>query len=341
MLHLPPTPANPSDKHDKEGDGSFGGPNQSFGSNLRFTQSEWDGLADSERELFHSQAPVGDAPREDVVIPPSAQMAPSAAADLPKAPPCSATPVSAACSNLPARPISPTRSGIEDLPGSPARDMVESQHPSKKKSSVRKYSAKSRNSSGSKQSMTGICRRLDQDLGSMSRSGPHVGSPAVRSPAIRSPVSTARKGRRVAHSGGSILERAEKRVAAKDLPPPGTSPSPSVAVSPVRVVLPSMSDDHLLNIMSDVGLVVDTSVGSPSSLLAIIRANELAQAAIAKAKEAVASRVADVGCGVGEASGAGSGQPSSCLAKRGTNKRSKTCVAPSRSSLRIKNLSYK
>ena len=102
-----------------------------------------------------------------------------------------------------------------------------------------------------------------------------------------------------------------------------------------------MSDDHLLNIMSDVGLVVDTSVGSPSSLLAIIRANELAQAAIAKAKEVVASRVADVGCGMGEASGAGNGQPSSCLAKRGTNKRSKPCVAPSRSSLRIKNLSYK
>ena len=103
----PPPPANPSDKHDKEGDGSFGGPNQSFGSNLRFTQSEWDSLADSEREMFHSQAPAGDAPREDVVIPPSVQMAPFAAADLPKAPPCSATPVSAACSNLPARPISP------------------------------------------------------------------------------------------------------------------------------------------------------------------------------------------------------------------------------------------
>ena len=50
-----------------------------------------------------------------------------------------------------------------------------------------------------------------------------------------------------------------------------------------------MSDDHLLNIMSDVGLVVDTSVGSPSSLLAIIRANEVAQAAISKAKEAIAS----------------------------------------------------
>ena len=189
--------------------------------------------------------------------------------------------------------------------------------------------------------MTGICRRLDQDLGSMSRSGPHVGSPAVRSPAIRSPVSTARKGRRVAHSGGSILERAEKRVAAKDLPPPGTSPSSFAAVSPVRVVLSSMSDDHLLNIMSDVGVVVDSSVGSPSLLLAIIRANELAQAAIAKAKEVVASQVADAGCAAGEASGAGSGQPPSCPAKRGANKRSKSCMAPCRSSLRIKNLSYK
>ena len=206
-LHPPPSvnPSDKHDKHDKEGDGSFGGPNQSFGSNLRFTQSEWDGLADSERELFQSQAPDGDAPRDDLVIPPAAQNAPTTAADLPKAPPCSATPMSGACSNLPARPLSPTRSGIEDLPVSPARDMMESQPPSKKKSSVRKFSAKSRNSSGSKHSMTGVCRRLDQDLGSMSRSGPHVGSPAARPPAIRSPVSTARKGRWVANSGVSVL----------------------------------------------------------------------------------------------------------------------------------------
>ena len=52
----------------------------------------------------------------------------------------------------------------------------------------------------------------------------------------------------MANSGGSIMERAEKRAAAKDLPPPGTSPSSFAVVSPVRVVLSSMSDDHLLNI---------------------------------------------------------------------------------------------
>ena len=337
----PPPPSNPSDKHDKEGGGSLGGPNQSHGSNLRFTQSEWDGLADSERELFQSQAPSGVAPRDDSVIPSAAPNVPAAGADMSKFPPCSATPVSGACSNLPVRPLSPTRSGIEDLPASPAHDVVESQSLLKKKSSVHKFSAKSRNSSGSKHSMTGVCRRLDQDLGSMSRSGPHVGSPAARSPAIRSPVSTARKERRVANSGVSVLERAEKRAAAKDLPPPGTSPVPSVVASPVQLVLPSLSNDHLLNIMSDVGVVVDSSVGSPSSLLAIIRANEMAQAAIAKAKEAVASQVGASSSGPVVDAGAGSGQPQSNLSKRGTNKRAKPCVAPCRSSLRIKNLSYK
>ena len=88
-------------------------------------------------------------------------------------------------------------------------------------------------------------------------------------------------------------------------------------------------------------MVVDSSVGSPSSLLAIIRANELAQAAIAKAKEVVASPVGDASCGPGVDTCAGSGQPQSILSKRGTNKRAKSCMAPCRSSLRIKNLSYK
>ena len=145
------------------------------------------------------------------------------------------------------------------------------------------------------------------------------------------------------NSGGSILERVEKRAAAKDLPPPGTPLVPSIVSSPVRLVLPSLSDDHLLNIMSDVGVVVDTSVGPPSSLLAIIRANEVAQAAISKAKEAVASlavdssNIQDAEAGVE----AGSGQPQPNLSRTGWSKRSKPCAAPSRSSLRIKKLSYK
>ena len=44
--------------------------------------------------------------------------------------------------------------------------------------------------------------------------------------------------------------------------------------------------------MSDVGVSVDPEVGSPVSLLSTIRANKLAQAAIAKAKEVVASSAA-------------------------------------------------
>jgi len=88
-----------------------------------------------------------------------------------------------------------------------------------------------------------------------------------------------------------------------------------------QMVLPSLSNDHLLNIMSDVGVVVDSSVGSSSSLLAIIRANEMAQAAIAKAKEAVASQVGASSSGSVVDAGTGSGQPQSNLSKRGTNKR--------------------
>ncbi|XP_037418678.1 uncharacterized protein LOC119282609 [Triticum dicoccoides] len=216
----PSPPSNPMDKHDKDEDGSMGGNNQSDGSNLRFTQSEWDGLAESERELFQSQDPSSAAPRQSLAIPPTDSMVAAPDVASLKIPPVSATPKSGACSNLPARPISPTRSGIEDLPASPERDVVGAQSQRKKKSSVRKFSAKSRNSLGSKQSITGVCRRLDKDPGSMSRSGPSPASPVPRAQAIRSPASTARKGWRVANSGGSVLQRAEKRAAAKDLPTP-------------------------------------------------------------------------------------------------------------------------
>ena len=172
---------------------------------------------------------------------------PAAADVLLKNQPVSATPISGACSNLPGRPISPTRSGIEDLPVSPDRDGVGALYKKEKKSSVRKFSAKSRNSSGSKQSMTGVCRCLDKDLGLMSRSGPVPASPVAPSPAIRSPASTATKGRRVVDAGGSIMERAERRAAAKDLPPSGNNHGPIPPPSLIQLVLHPLSDDHLLN----------------------------------------------------------------------------------------------
>ena len=95
--------------------------------------------------------------------------------------------------------------------------------------------------------------------------------------------------------------------------------------------------------MSAVGITVDPELGSPSFLISSIRANEVAQAALAKAKEVVASTAADlVGVGAqGDGVVVGSGQSQSRTSRRGVSKRSKPCVAPSRSSLRIKNLSYK
>ena len=281
--------------------------------------------------------------REPVEIPPADPLVPAADDVSLKNQPVSATPISGACSNLPIRPMSPTRSGIEDLPVSLVRDEVGAQSKRKKISFVRKFPAKSRNSSGSKQSMTGVCRRLDKDLGSMSCSGPVPASPVAPSPAIRSPTSTARKGRRVADAGGSIMERAERRAAAKDLPPSGNHLGASQSSSLIRLVLPSLSYDLLLNIMSDVGVLVDPEVGSPVSLLSTIRANKLAQAAIAKAKEVVASSAAAsvVTRAQGEGVEVGSGQPQPSVSRRGPAKRSKPCAAPSRSSLRIKNMSYK
>ena len=107
-------------------------------------------------------------------------------------------------------------------------------------------------------------------------------------------------------------------------------------------MLPPLPDSHLLDILSNVGVLVDRNTGSPSSLLSMIQLNEEAQAAIAKAKEAAESATSVVqgvaGVGGGDV---GCGQSPPRSPKRGPSKRAKSCVAPCRSSLRIKNLSYK
>ena len=111
-------------------------------------------------------------------------------------------------------------------------------------------------------------------------------------------------------------------------------------LSPVRLVLPSQSDEQLLKILDDVGICLDSSLGSPSSLLDVIRANELAQADIAKAKEArvgVSASLVVAGGAVGEDDRC----QVSPVQKHGAGKRAKPCKAPCRSSLRIKNLSFR
>ena len=151
-----------------------------------------------------------------------------------------------------------------------------------------------------------------------------------------------RKGHRVRDSGVSVAVRAERRAAARDLPASGTPAQSPPPPSPICLVLPALSDDHLLHILSDVGVSVDPGFGSPSRFLSVIRANEVAQAAIAKAKEvaAFAGVVAAQGPvgGRGKAEGCGQSPLPPTQAKRGPAKHSKSCLAPCRSSLLI---SYK
>ena len=120
---------------------------------------------------------------------------------------------------------------------------------------------------------------------------------------------------------------------------------PTIYPSPVRLVLPALSDDHLLHIMSDIGVAAIPGMSSPSHLLSVIRANEAAQAAIAKALEA-ASGAGPAGVQgqsgvVGATNGCGQSSAPPARVKIDHSKRSKPYVAPCRSSLRIKNLSFK
>ena len=142
-----------------------------------------------------------------------------------------------------------------------------------------------------------------------------------------------------------MVDRAARRAAARDLPPSGSSPAPSPSLptvpSPVCLVLPSQSDDHLLKILDDVGICLDSSLRSPSSILGIIRANEIAQADIAKAKEAGVGSGAPLVVAGGDEGGDDRCQAPPVSSTRVARKRAKSCMAPSRSSLRIKNLSFR
>jgi hypothetical protein len=122
-----------------------------------------------------------------------------------------------------------------------------------------------------------------------------------------------------------------------DLCTPGT---PHLT-SPIYLVLSSLSDIHLVNVLSDVGVSFDRNVGSPSSLLSLVCANEVALAANAKAKEPVAEKVLSSSRAPVDPVGVGCGLPSLATVKRVHSKRPKSCIAPCRSSLRFKNLSFK
>mgnify|MGYP007126473713 CR=1 FL=1 len=195
---------------------------------------------------------------------------------------------------------------------------------------------RSRASSGTKLSTVGLCHHLDADMGDVEGQASPV---VVRSSPIRSPSSMARKSGRIRDSGMRVADKAARHAATRDLPASGTPPAPSPLVhsisSPTRLDLPSYSDEHLSKVLADSGISLDHNFGSPSSLIALIRANEVAQAAIAKAKEIAAAPPAPPVVAEGGSEG---GDPASSAAprvsvKKGAPKRAKSYLAPCRSSL--------
>ena len=93
----PPPPSNSADPDDKQGDGLAGGQNPSGGTDPCFTQSEWDGLEPDDKELFKANAPVDKAQKDAGAN----QVMDEARLGNPAS---KGTPISAVCSNLPARP---------------------------------------------------------------------------------------------------------------------------------------------------------------------------------------------------------------------------------------------
>jgi hypothetical protein len=111
-------------------------------------------------------------------------------------------------------------------------------------------------------------------------------SKAKRSTAVVSPISGSRSSARARGSEAEpILQKAIKRVAAKS----GMSPPPKSQF----LAFSSMPDLHFMGVVGDCGLVLGDgfSSPSPSTLLSVIRAKEIAQAKLAEAIETAAQQV--------------------------------------------------
>lgn len=158
------------------------------------------------------------------------------------------------------------------------------------------------------------------------------------------------------------MQRAERVAATKNLDPPGTSPPP-----PEFTVLAALPDDHLLLVAEDSCICFNPANNpsiEPTEFLSVIRANELAQAKIDAARAAVSAMPGppapaqvepqppneELGC-CGQASpprvapshlseelaGCGHASPP----RAGPCRHRNVGLKPCRSSLRIKNLTFK
>jgi hypothetical protein len=111
------------------------------------------------------------------------------------------------------------------------------------------------------------------------------GSAASTITSITPTSSVRRSERKKGQDKETVLEKAMRIQENKDSP--GTS-----LPNPAFVLLSSVPDDHLLELASDSGLALLPGVGSSSELLSLVRAKEIAQAALAQAQVIFASEKA-------------------------------------------------
>ena len=120
---------------------------------------------------------------------------------------------------------------------------------------------------------------------------PRLDAPVARG--LRSKATPVEAIRRSARSAGDdaapILDRAVRLAADKNNPsatPASTSKNPTKGPTPdpIFAILQDLPDAHLLAVASDCCVAFTSSQGSPSEALSLIRAKELAQAALANTR---------------------------------------------------------
>jgi hypothetical protein len=115
--------------------------------------------------------------------------------------------------------------------------------------------------------------------------------------------STHRSSRTKTQDSETMLAKAVRLQRAKDNP---GNPIPSSDF----VLLSSLPDDHLLDVASDSGLALVFGVGSSAELLSLVRAKEIAQAALAQAQVTLAEQKATADAVLAKTAQRGDPEPS-------------------------------
>ena len=105
-------------------------------------------------------------------------------------------------------------------------------------------------------------------------------------------VEMVRKTPRATGADEPVLERAVHLTTEKKSSAAAKKPISGTNLDPIFAILQDLPDSHLLSVALDSFISFSSAAGPPAEIISIIRANELAQAALAETRDKIAQVLA-------------------------------------------------